>query len=703
MGLGHVAVRRPRLVLAAWGLFFLVCLPLAVFLGGAVKAGGFVDSRSASAEAQQLSERVFGDPPNQLLVTLASGRGVTDSDRDRAVRAAGDIAGVTSVVDARTVPALRSDSGRTQVVEVNFSTDNTTTQNSVPALRSAVSAALEGTGVESHVTGAAALDYDLNIQSQKDALRAEMIAFPLLIVILLLVYRAVGPVLVTLATAAVCLVGTQGLGTLIAWTVDTSNFYTTAGSLIGLAVSVDYCLFLLSRYREGIEEGSTPDAALREATRTAGHAVRFGGLCVLAALFSLFWARNMVFGSIAGGGAVVTVIAIAAVGTLVPALVTVLGDKVFLGRLPGFSRRPTASARVTVPLALRRPGLVALGLLIPLGIATVPLTSLTLRVPVASASILPAGADSRLGVETVNDEMDSRALFPTSVVVSGTTDVGGLVDELSTAPGVLTVVGPGDPAAAVVGVPVTGQEGDATYSRILLTSTGDPDSAEAHDMVAAVRDIAGAWSARTGRSTAVAGATAGGRDFDLLVESSIPWIVGLVVAGSLVLLGWSFRSVVLPVLAVCLNGLVVAAAIGILAVGWKAATGNPVNSVTPLVVFAIVFGLSMDYMVLMASRMKEERVRGRDHTGAVALGLARTSRLVISAAIIMIGVFLSFLVAEISIVAELGLGLAVAVAVDALLVRPFLLPALLGLIGDRAWGRRTGPWAPGAGAGAGDA
>ena len=184
----------------------------------------------------------------------------------------------------------------------------------------------------------------------------------------------------------------------------------------------------------------------------------------------------------------------------------------------------------------------------------------------------------------------------------------------------------------------------------------------------------------------VSGATAQGNDFDQLVEKSIPWIIGAVLMISLALLGWAFRSWRLPLLAVILNGLVVSAAMGLLSLLWKAFTGDSINSVTPIVIFAIVFGLSMDYMVLMASRIKEEFAQGASHERSIILGVTRTSWLVTSAAIIMIGVFLSFMVAEISIVRELGLGLALAVAMDALIVRPLLMPSVLRIMNPSVWG-----------------
>ncbi|MFZ2562459.1 MMPL family transporter [Corynebacterium variabile] len=686
--------RHPRRILAVWALFFIVTAALATQLTGAVKAGGFTDSHADSVQAQKIAQQAFGDPENQLTVSLTSDNAITPADLDKASDAAASIDHVTGVVDGRTISSLTSDSGRTQVLQVSFGTDNTTTQNSTPHLRDALSDALDGTGIDSHVTGAAALDYDLNIQSQKDALHAELIAFPLLIIILLLVYRAIGPVLITMATAAVCLAGTQGIGTLVAWNIDTSNFYTTAGSLIGLAVSVDYCLFLLSRYKEGLSRGQDSADALRSATATAGHAIRFGGLCVVAALCALFWARNMVFGSIAGAGIVVTLIAIAAVATFVPALVTVLGDKVFLGKLPGFTavdkdaeNHATDDDNNRTPVSLRHPVVVALAVVVPLLAVATPLVSLRLQVPVASASILPADADSRTGIEAVNEELDSRQLFPTNVIVEDSPDTSELTEQLADLPNVLTAVPADSPVAATTGLTMTGQSNGHQYTRIVLISTGDPDSDEAHDMVADAKDAARQWSDESGMAVYINGATVGGSEFDELVEGSIPWVIGIVVIISLALLGWAFRSWVLPVLAVVLNALVVAAAIGLLSAGWKLITGDAINSVTPLVIFAIIFGLSMDYMVLMASRMKEERLAGKGHADAIAVGMRKTSGLVVSAAVIMIGVFLSFTIAKISIIQELGIGLAIAVALDALIVRPFLLPAVLALLGDAAWGK----------------
>ena len=676
-----------------WTLFFIITGVLATQLTGAVKAGGFIDSHGSSATTQKLAHHALGDPENQLTVSLTSDNPIKPMIVEKVSSAVSAIDHVSEVIDGRTAPSLSSNSGRTHVLQVNLGADNTTTQNSVPHLRQTVKNALTGTGVDSHVTGAAALDYDLNIQSQKDALHGELIACPLLIIILLLVYRAIGPVLITLATATVCLAGTQGIGTIIARNVDTSNFYTTAGSLIGLAVSVDYCLFILSRYKEGLTRGQKPAESFRFAVSTTGHAIRYGGLCVVAGLSALFWARNMVFGSIAGAGIVVTLIAIAAVSTLVPALVAVLGDKVFFGKLPDFATidqptddNDTVDDSHSEPEVHRRPIAVVLALAIPLAIAAIPLASLRLQVPVAAASILPVTADSRAGIEAVSNELDSRELFPTSVIVEDDPDPSELTRRLAEVSTVQTMVTKKSVEASRSRMGMSGKFNGHTYTRIVLIAAGAPDSDDAHHMVTDVKNVVRQWTETSGTNVYVTGATVSGSEFDDLVTTSIPWVIGIVVIMSLALLGWTFHSWMLPILAVLLNALVVASAIGMLSMGWTSITGDAINSVTPLVVFAIVFGLSMDYMVLMASRMKEEWHAGRSHRAAISVGMRKTSGLVMSAAVIMIGVFLSFTIAKISIVQELGIGLAIAVALDALIVRPFLLPAILALIGHRVWG-----------------
>lgn len=684
--------RHPKLTVLAWILFFAVTAIGAGQLNNAVKAGGFNNQHGRSFEGVEINREALDDPENELSVVLKSSSEITPSVLDSVEASITQLPHVKNVMDGREVQQLRSSTGQTQIIQVGIDASNTTTQNMVPTLREKVSDSLKETEIESHVTGAPALDYDLNIQSQKDALHAEMIAFPLLILVLLLIYRSIGPTIITLAIAGVCLVGTQGVGALLSKITDVSNMYITGASLIGLAVSVDYCLFLIARYRENLQRGETPVRALELATHTVGHAIRFGGLSVIAALCALFIPRNMVFSSIALAGIVVTSIALAAIATLLPAALTLLGNHVFFGQLTRAKKRNYLSGKKfsrSLQISVTRPILVAVAVVVPLLIVTTPLASLKLQVPVASASILPEAKDSREGIEAIQSELNARELFPTSVTFRGQRGESSeevnkraqvLAEKLTSINGVDQVLAPGSPEESFSPYPLTGSFNGLNYARILVTSTELPDSDKAHEMVYQLMELT-----KDKSGVFVTGATAQGMEFDQLVETSIPWIIGVVFLISLALLSWAFRSWQLPTLAVILNGLVVSSAMGLLSLVWKISTGNSINSVTPVVIFAIVFGLSIDYMVLMASRMREEFTKSHKHVESITRGVSKTSRLVISAAIIMIGVFLSFMVAEISIVRELGLGLAMAVAIDALIVRPFLLPSTITLLGPKNW------------------
>lgn len=706
MMLSSLAIAHPRKVIAFWVGFLLLGGVLALGLNGEVKAGGFNDPRGEAFVGQQVKERAFDDPPNTAQIVLSAATPITERTLDAVRQAASSVDGVTGTVDSRTAPVLTTPDGTTQVVDVAFSVDNTTTQNRIETLRAAVADSLTDDRVTSSVTGAPALDYDLNAQSKKDALHAEMIAFPLLIIILLVVFQSVGPVLVALAVAAVSLAGVQGIGYLLARVTDISNLYVTGASLIGLAVAVDYSIFILKRFREGLDAGQDAHTAALSADATAGRAVRFGGIAVIAALAALFISRNMVFSTIALSGIVVTVIALAAIATLLPAVLSLTGSKLFFGnfRIPGRRRRVGGDR---LGLALRHPRWTATIVAAALALLALPMSTIELQVPVASADVLPESADSRRALDQLDGKIDARQLFPVEVVIAtpSTDGIGSayaastqIVDAARTSGRVTSVIaltgldtdlstldnqmstdgqildGTGRPLARTVD--------GTTFTRVIVYSTEPPDSTSTHDLVdtlrAATDDLA--------VTTYVTGATAQGADFDLLVATSIPWIVGAVLVISVLLLGWTFRSRWLPLIAVALNALVVSAALGILTLLWRWWHSESINSVTPVLMFAIIFGLSMDYMVVMVSRMQEEYAHHPQHLTAISRGSAKTARLVLSAAIIMIGVFLSFLVAEVDIVQQLGIGLAIAVALDALIVRPFLMPATMAALGPRIWG-----------------
>ncbi|MEU3983202.1 MMPL family transporter [Streptomyces sp. NPDC026672] len=709
------AVQRPRAVLAGWLLVLLVSVPFALQLEGALKAGGFSSPRGASVEAQATLESAFHEAPNSLLVVLHDDHGQV-VDQVSAARAAAQRPEVSQITDLKTHPEWLSKDGRTTFLQLSFRTDNTTVQNLVPTVRSDISAKV-GNGTEVDVTGAPALDYALNIHSQEDVTRAEAIAFPVLFVVLLLVFRSVAAMAVPLVLAGVTLAITQAIGYGLAQATDVNNLFVNIVSMVGLAVAVDYSLFIIKRFREELDEGRPVPEALIRTMSTVGHSVVFSGLAVAVAMSALFIPRAMSFTSIALGGLAVTVVAVAMATTLLPSVLVMLGHRINWGTLRRRKNAPAPQAPAAAPAArfVGRPALLLAALVVGFAALAYPAVRLTWQVPVASASILPDDDSARIGIERIKKDIGLPAMFPVQVVLTAPADDASALlkaaDRITTeakrapgADGVQSVTTLGLPEQALpqaladggAGLPAAGRAAltqlwapdgkDTLATRVVVTPDADPDSAAAHHLVDDLRDRADA----VGRGTVtarIAGATATGSDFDRLVLDSVPLVVGVVALLSLLILLFAFRSLLLPLLALAFNAMVVAASLGVLALVSGDAE-HTINSVTPLMLFSVMFGLSMDYMVIMISRMREMRLTdGVSHRQAVLGGLARTAGLVNGAAVIMVAVFASFTTAQISIVRELGISLGVAVILDALVIRRLVMPAALLLVGDRVWGR----------------
>ncbi|WDZ84666.1 MMPL family transporter [Micromonospora cathayae] len=706
---------RPKTVIAIWIVLIAICVPLMIALTGALKAGGFDNPRGEAAAGQKVIERAFDEAPESLQVVLTKPDGDVTAELAEATRIAEQTPHVASVQDYTQDPQWLSPDRHTTFLQLGFTTDKSTIQHEIEGLRERMTGALQDRGVQVHVTGAQALDYDLSVQSESDAITAEMIAFPLLIVVLLVVFRSVGAMLLPIVLAGVALVVASAIGYGITFLTDLSTLYTNAVSLIGIAVAVDYSLFIIKRYRDELAAGDTYVPALRTAMRTAGHAVLFSGLAVVVALLALFIPRIMVFTSMAIAGVVVTLVALAMSMTLLPAALTVLGRRInWLSLKPRAAREGRTGPGALTKLQ-RKPALTLAVLVALFGVLAWPMTDIRLQSPVASATILPEETDSRQGIERLQAALEFRNLFPVQIVVDApeSTPADTLLDAVRAVsttvkeqPGidsVTDVTSIGLPAEAVdlaVGgqagqLPAEAQagfaqlwntDGDRRVARVVVIPSSDPDSDAAHDLIHDLRaDLPGAVP--DGVRVQVTGATATGVDFDEVLIDTLPAILIAVALITIALLARAFRSWLLPLLALALNALVVAASLGLLTLISQTWLGQRIDSTTPALVFAIMFGLSMDYMVIMISRMREHFTAHGDHHRAVTEGLRDTAGLVNGAALIMVAVFASFLVAKVSVVQQLGLGLAIAVILDAVVIRLLVMPAALNLIGPRVWGR----------------
>ncbi|WP_286345651.1 MMPL family transporter [Frondihabitans sucicola] len=693
-------------MLAIWLIVLAAGALLATQLDGALSGGGFTNPRAEALVTQKVVQKAFGDAPNQVVVVLDGDKTLTDPDYGSATNILRS-AGATTITTPVDNSAFVSRSGHTAVITAGFDGDGTSAQNLVPGLQSKLSA--DGSAKNVYVTGQPALDFQLNAHSKEDATRAELIVFPLLIMVLLVVFGTVVATVLPLLVAGSALAIASGIGFLATHVTDISNLYSNIVSMIGLAVAVDYSLFIIKRFREELDRGETPADAVVTAMQTAGKSVLYSGIAVVLALAALFIPRVMAFTSIALGGIVVTIVALAVTVLVLPAGLVLLGDRVNRLRIPLPARR---EKRTTPHRHPRHPGLIGLaGIIVMLAVAT-PILGISLQSPVASATVLPANDPARIGLEVIKKDIGQEGLFPIDVILtshgnSTSTQVLTLANKatefLTKEPGVNSVDSvttrgiPTEQLTAALDAATTPKplsqvfhrSNGTTTMRLLVTSTQGPDSVQAHDLVRTIRTGLPA-ALGTGASVAVTGATAQGLDFDNTLIAGFPLIAGVVLLLTFLMLAFAFRSALLPALALLFNVLVVAASLGLLTAVQHAVSTQPLNSVTPILLFAVMFGLSMDYMVIMISRMREAHRGGLAYDAAVLDGARRTRRMINSAAVIMIAVFCSFMTGQIGIVREIGIGLAIAVALDAVVIRIIVMPNILRAIGPRAFGAKRG-------------
>ncbi|WP_315915787.1 MMPL family transporter [Arthrobacter sp. lap29] len=699
--LPQFSIAHPRIILGLWLIIMMISGFFALKLDGALTAGGFTNPRAEAITTQQVVEQAFGDAPNQVLIAVEAEKSITATEIE-GLGAELTALGADSIQTPLTNPAWQSNDGKTAVLAAGFLGDNTEIQNLTPDLQQSLS---ESTEARIYVTGQPALDYNLNVHSKEDAVRAELIVFPLLIIILLIIFRSVAATAVPLVLAGSALAVSYALGYLVTRLTDISLLYTNIVSMIGLAVAVDYSLFIIKRYREELSHGHDISSALSTAFNTAGRSVVFSGIAVVVALSALFIPNLMAFTSIALGGIVVTLSALLLTMTVLPAGLKLLDRRIEWGTLK-FLPAPR------IPLKTRgkkNPGVVASAGALMMLLMAMPMLGISLQSPVASASVLPADDSARIGLERIEQNIGHEGLFPIQVVLTASNDVSRM-QTLQSIQQVTDEVERLDPSAIVRSVLTSGisqaelakalessvpeplaslwsNADNSSVTRIVIDPSAGPDTVFTHELIKELRaSLAGI--APSADIIGVTGATAQGIDFDNTLVSSIPWILALVFLLTYAMLLIAFKSALLPLIALAFNTLVVMASVGLLTAFVDISGQAPMNSVTPILLFAVMFGLSMDYMVIIISRIIEAYKNGLAYNDAIEAGTTQTRSMINSAALIMVAVFVAFTSAQISIVREIGIGLAIAVILDAVVIRSIIMPAVLRLMGPRALGRR---------------
>lgn len=684
----------------------LLVMAAAGYLGsgvaGRLSSGGFQDENAESFRAGEvLAEQFDVGIPSIVMVATAPG-----SVDDLAVAAAGialteQIASEDHVTEATSYwslgspPSLKSEGGNRAMLFVSLDVD----QNLLLETSGEIADKYRGTfeGLEIAVGGQGPLFAEVTETIEADLVKSESIAFPITFVLLIIVFGSVVAALLPLGVGAFAIVGTFLALDVIARLTEVSIFSLNLTTALGLGLGIDYALFIVSRYREELTAGHDGHEAARRTIRTAGRTVAFSAGTVMVSLaammvFPLPFLRSFAYAGIA-------VVALAGLGAVValPALLAVLGKRV--DKLAVRKQRPPTGTGVWHRVAMavmRRPipiATAAVLLLVALG-----LPFLRVNLVQSDDRVLPASSPAREVGDILRAEFNSFESAAIQVVAPTTSD-GQQVDqhsvELSSLEGVARVdsstgsyidgvqvipAGPGHAHFAA---------GGGNYWSVIPAI--EPGSEEAEGLVRSVRAL------DAPEQVLVGGITADLVDTKQALFASLPLALGIIGLVTFVVLFLMFGSILVPAKAVVLNLLSLSATFGALV--WIFQEGNlsdllgftstgGLDLTMPILMFAISFGLSMDYEVFLLSRIKEEHDKGADDVSAVALGLERTGRIVTAAAVLIAVVFVSFATSQVMIMKMFGIGMTLAVLVDAFIVRAALVPAFMRLAGRANW------WAP---------
>ncbi|OLT30217.1 hypothetical protein BJF79_09970 [Actinomadura sp. CNU-125] len=688
---GRWVERRRRWVLAVAGaaLVFAGVWGTGVF-GALSPSGGFDTPGSESDRAAAIAERDLGRDAADVVVLYRGDMTVDDPAYRTAVEAAlADLPKdeVTSTATYWTTGAPRfvdADRTGTYAVLRLAGADDAEREESYEAIKDGLTEV--GGGLTARVGGAVATNVAINDRVSQDIARAEMISLPVLLVLLVLIFGGLVAASLPLLIGGLAILGSFTALHVLTYMTDVSIFAVNITTFLGLGLAIDYGLFMVSRFREEIGRRDRADA-LAATMATAGRTVAVSGVTVAVSLSGLLLFDQTFLRSMGYGGIATVFVCMIGALTVLPALLAVLGPRV---NALSFRRKPSGTGRGEgwwgrlAHSVMRRPVVYAtatVALLLALGAPF-----LGINWGGVDAKVLPADAEARVVAEALETRYPGGSTNPIEAVVTGTSDrtaVQAYGDRLGALDGVT--------GAAVTGTN-GGTGGDTT--RIALAYTADPNSDEARDLVERVRDV----PPPPGADVHVGGATATVVDQLASVGATLPWVGLLVGAATFALLFLAFGSVVLPLKAIVMNALSLAATFGVVVLIFQdgnlsglldfTATGA-IAPAMPILMLAMLFGISMDYEVFLLSRVREQYDLTGSNTAAVAAGVQRTGAIITSAALLFIVVIGAFATSGITFIKMTGVGMVVAILVDATIVRALLVPAAMRLLGRANW------WAPG--------
>lgn len=720
--LSRLATGHAKWVVAFWALIFFAGLPLGLTVQKVLKGGGFDAPWKEYNRVKGELDKLFGTAKSTLLLEFDRPAGNNKNFEEEVgrvvapLRRHGDVAyvrGFSSTLD----PRFHSADGKGSLVVIGTHLDDFYLQQKLPELLSF----LAPSKLTYRVTGAAPFNEALTDITRRDAMRGEMVAIPLVLFVLLWLFRSVPAALLPVGVAGVSIPVTLALVHLLGLKVELSLFLLNIASILGIGLAIDYALLIVSRYREERAAQRDPISAMDKTLDTAGRAVFFSALTVMVGISGMAFFRYMFMTSLALGGALVVGVSLAASLTLLPAVLFLMGPYLEKGKIPGWQGAHQKGLFTQMcAWALRFPVITLVLLVVALGVAGWPMTKT--RLGTSHTEVLPRSSPPRAALERIHHEYDLVPRVGDLLVLvkpHGETPLDDpemvglmhrLAGEMLGAPGVQEVLSP---------VSLGGLRDLKTTSRLFETrraSGGKANPTWDRALESVFKPEGALFRLRTGykpgdsegEELVRALRTGGPPELDLGVTGEIPrlmdfsedlysrfplamaWVVGL----TLLLLLLMFRSVVLPVKAVGATLVSMLAAFGavvyIFQMGHfekilRFSSPGYTEAVLPAVLFAVLFGLAMDYEVFLLARIKEVFDETGDNDKAVQVGVERTTGIITGAAVAMVVVAGGFALADLLPVKIIGIGIALAVFLDATLVRGLMVPAVMKLMGRWNW------------------
>ena len=680
-------------IVVTWIILFIILAVFALQLTSKLQGDGFSYDGDYQRVTAELSE-TFGLPASTIFVLFDN---KSDEDIERILTNLEAVEEIDKITSPIGVESLNKDNLSYAMLDF----DNTV-EDYFPIIDEIREIVDEEKGIS--ITGAPVISKDTNVASQKDLMTAEAIGIPIALVVLLLAFGTVVSALLPIIVGAITVVSAFGILTLLSGQVNLSIFILNIVPMLGLALSIDFALLFINRYREERERHDVVEA-VQISMLTAGRSIIFSALCVMIGLGAMVVIKVEIFENIALGGALVVMLAIISGLTLLPALIVVLGDRLNKWRL--IRVKSTVSRwQKFAGFVVKNPLKIILAAVILLGIAMIPIKDMELTIP--SVDALPTSYDARQTYDKLVEEFDlgkQATVFMLAERDGGWTERAGLekmheiqealqddplvvdVTTMFTAANIDSVdtwemanSNPQSPGMLDT-VAENFVQGEQMY--IVATIDAEGASSEAQDFIREWKDK------DFGVDFALSGQPKFNQEIFDEITSKIGLALAIIIITTFIILMVAFKSILIPLKAIIMNVIGLGSTFGILVYifqyghfGLEEAT---IALIIPVIVFCLVFGLSMDYEVFLISRIQEEYEKGSENAKATVDGLVSTSKIITSAALIMIVITGAFAFTDVMPVKQIGVGIAIAVAIDATIIRLMLVPSLMKLFGDWNW------------------